>query len=247
MAHRGWHTDALTGLENTVRAFARAASEGYSYVETDARVTADGTVVLHHDPFLGRTTGANALISDLTLAEVQTLAVGGREPVPTLAEALAALPHTRFNVDLKVEAAVRPVLTDLEDADAWDRVCLASFSEPRLNRLRDLAGPRLFTGLGPRSVAALRARSVLPVPLPARGLPRGDVVQVPPGTGLVRLVDRRLLAQAHRTGREVHVWTIDDRARMHQLLDLGVDGIVTDAPDVLREVLDRRGSWRPHP
>lgn len=245
MAHRGWHTDTLSGLENTLRAFARAASEGYSYVETDARVTADGAVMLHHDPFLGRTTGANALISDLTLAEVRTLLVGGREPVPTLTEALAALPRTRFNIDLKVEAAVCPVLADLDRADAWDRVCLASFSEPRLARLRRTAGPRLFTSLGPRSVAALRARSVLPVPLPGRGLPRGDVVQVPPGAGLVRLVDRRLLAQAHRSGREVHVWTINDADQMHRLLDLGVDGIVTDAPGVLRDVLRRRGSWRP--
>jgi glycerophosphoryl diester phosphodiesterase len=139
------------------------------------------------------------------------------------------------------------VLAVLEATGAWHRVCLASFSESRLERVRRLAGRRVLTALGPRSVAALRARSVLPVALPAAGLPRGDVVQVPVGVPGVRLVDRRLVHEAHRGGREVHVWTVDDRASMVRLLDLGVDGIITDAPDVLREVLEVRGQRRHGP
>lgn len=243
MAHRGWHTGLLTGLENTLAAFTRAVEEGYAYVETDAQATADGHVVLHHDLTLGRTTTAEGAVGRLGLTEVRQVLVGGREPVPTLREVLAALPGVRLNIDLKTDATVLPVLAALEAADAWHRVCLASFSEPRLARVRRLAGPRLLTALGPRSVAALRARSVLPVGLPRAGLPHGGVVQVPVGVPGLRLVDRRLVHEAHRGGREVHVWTIDDRATMARLLEVGVDGLITDAPDVLREVLDVRGRW----
>jgi glycerophosphoryl diester phosphodiesterase len=244
MAHRGWHTGGTAGLENTLVAFTRAVAEGYAYVETDAQATADGHVVLHHDLTLGRTTTSEGAVGRLTLREVGEVLVGGREPVPTLREVLTALPGVRLNLDLKTDAAVLPVLAVLEATDAWHRVCLASFSESRLERVRRLAGRRLLTALGPRSVAALRARSVLPVALPATGLPRGDVVQVPVGVPGVRLVDRRLVHEAHRGGREVHVWTVDDRTSMVRLLDLGVDGIITDAPDVLQEVLEVRGERR---
>lgn len=243
MAHRGWHTGAMAGLENTLAAFTRAVEEGYTYVETDAQATADGHVVLHHDRTLGRTTAGEGAVGGLTLREIGDGLVGGREPVPTLREVLDALPGVRLNIDLKTDAAVRPVLAVLESTDAWHRVCLSSFSESRLARVRRLVGPRLLTALGPLSVAALRARSVLPFSLPATGLPHGEVVQVPVGVPGFRLVDRRLLREAHRTGREVHVWTVDDRSEVERVLDLGVDGIITDAPDVLREVLDIRGRW----
>lgn len=243
MAHRGWHTGTMAGLENTLAAFTRAVEEGYAYVETDAQATADGHVVLHHDRTLGRTTAGDGTVGGLTLRELGDELVGGREPIPTLREVLDALPGVRLNIDLKTDAAVLPVLAVLEVTGAWHRVCLASFSESRLARLRRLVGPRLLTALGPRSVAALRARSVLPLSLPATGPPPGDVVQVPVGVPGLRLVDRRLLREAHRTGREVHVWTVDDRSEVERLLDLGVDGVITDAPDVLREVLDIRGRW----
>ena len=243
MAHRGWHTGTTVGLENTLVAFTRAVEEGYAYVETDAQATADGHVVLHHDRTLGRTTAGPGTVGGLTLRELGNELVGGREPIPTLREVLEALPGVRLNIDLKTDAAVRPVLAVLEATGAWHRVCLSSFSESRLARVRRLVGPRLLTALGPRSVAALRARSVLPLSLAAAGPPHGDVVQVPLGVPGLRLVDRRLLREAHRTGREVHVWTVDDRSEVERVLDLGVDGIITDAPDVLREILGARGRW----
>lgn len=243
MAHRGWHTGELTGLENTLAAFVRAAAEGYAYVETDAQATADGAVVLHHDATLTRTTGVAAPVVQLSLPEVRRALVGGQEPVPTLDEVLRALPHTRFNIDLKTDAVVDPLLRLLNVHEAWDRVCLASFSDSRLARVRRLTRGRVLTSLGPASVGALRVRSLLPVGLPARGPPSGQLVQVPAGARWLPLVDHRFLAQAHRSGREVHVWTVDSPTRMHALLELGVDGIITDAPEVLREVLDTRGRW----
>ncbi len=245
MAHRGWHIGNLAGMENTLSAFVRAVDEGYAYVETDAHTSADGVVVLHHDLGLARTTGGAGHLATLSAAELSGLLVAGREPVPTLAEVLLALPRTRFNIDVKADSTVRPLLTVLSDTDSWDRVCVAAFSEPRLRQLRRLAGPRLLTSLGPTSVAALRVRALLPVGMPTTGLPVGDVAQVPVGAWGLRVVDRRFVGEVHHGSREVHMWTVNEAALMHGLLDRGVDGVITDAPDVLREVLESRGQWRP--
>lgn len=245
MAHRGWHTGDLAGCENTLAAFTRAVAEGYQHVETDARATADGTAVLHHDATLGRTTSGSGPLAATSTAALAGVRVAGREPVPTLAETLAALPRTRLNVDVKSDDAVVPVLEAVAAADAWDRVCLAAFSGARLARLRRLAGPRLCTALAPAEVLALRVRSVSLLALPRRrpGPGAPSCAQVPPGAGPARLVDRRFVAQAHRHGLEVHAWTVDDRAQLVRLLDLGVDGVITDAPDVARDVLAARGAW----
>ncbi|WP_460866291.1 glycerophosphodiester phosphodiesterase family protein [Rhodococcus aerolatus] len=243
MAHRGWHTADLAGLENTLAAFTRAVDEGYAYVETDARAAADGTAVLHHDAGLDRTTTASGPVAARSAAELAHARVGGREPVPTLREALRALPRTRFNVDVKTDDAVPGVLEDLAATDAWDRVCLASFSGRRLARLRAAAGPRLCTALSPAGVLALRVRAVALVDLPHRWLPAGLCAQVPLGPAAAPLVDRRLLLQAHRLGLEVHAWTVDDPRATARLLDLGVDGVITDRPDLLRDLLVARGCW----
>ncbi|MFD5828723.1 glycerophosphodiester phosphodiesterase [Lentzea sp. NPDC060358] len=239
-AHRGWHVDDLTGMENSLSSFRRAVQEGYRYIETDVHATADGEVVVHHDDTLDRTTDGHGRVADLPWAEVRHARVGGREPVTRLADVLEELPGTFFNIDVKTENAVEPVLTLLRKTNALQRVCLASFSDNRLARLRRQGGPGLLTSMGPRSAGALWAAGRIPL----AGLAvRGQVAQVPVSQGRLTVVDRRFVRAAHRRALEVHVWTIDDEAAMRTLLDLGVDGLVTDRPDVLREVLRSRNSW----
>jgi glycerophosphoryl diester phosphodiesterase len=114
-------------------------------------------------------------------------------------------------------------------------VCVGSFSDRRLRRLRALLGPRLCTSYGPAQIAALRTVGRAPG--------GGLAAQVPVRQGRLPLVDRRFVAAAHARGLHVHVWTIDDPVEMERLLDLGVDGLMTDRPSVLREVLERRGAW----
>jgi glycerophosphoryl diester phosphodiesterase len=240
-AHRGWHLDDLAGMENSLSAFRRAAAEGYRYLETDVHATRDGVVVVLHDPTLDRTTDGSGCIEQLSWAATRTARVGGREPLCRLEDLLEELPGALLNVDVKSDAAVAPVLDLLRRTGSWDRVCLASFSEARLRRLRRAAGPKLLTSMGTASVAALRLRSALPF-LPGPPI-KGSLAQLPVRSLGIRLVDRALVRYVHRHGLEVHVWTVDRAAEMVALLDLGVDGVVSDRPDVLREVLRARNAW----
>lgn len=241
-AHRGWHVGELAGMENSLAAFRRAVAEGYRYIETDVHATADGVVVVHHDAALDRTTDGRGALASLPWSQVRRARVAGREPVCRLEDVLEELPDALLNVDVKAESAVRPVLDVLRRTDAWDRVCLASFSDRRLARLRRMAGHRLLTSMGPRSVGALWATGRFPL-LPIGAAVRGVMAQVPVRQGRLTVVDHRLVRVARRRGFEVHVWTVDEEPDMRALLDLGVDGLVTDRPDVLREVLRSRGTW----
>ena len=235
-AHRG---GAAAGDENTAEAFARAVALGFRYVETDVHATADGVPVVFHDASLDRLTGTAGRVADLRWADLATLRVGGAGAVPRLDEVLAAWPQIRFNIDVKADTATAPTVDVIRRGDAADRVLLASFSDARLARVRALAGPRVATSLGRGEVARLRLSSWVGTPL---RLPASAVAaQVPTRHGRVPIVDRRFLARAHRLGLQVHVWTIDDPAEMGRLLDLGVDGIMTDRPEVLREVYATRG------
>ncbi len=237
-AHRG---GAAEGDENTAEAFGRAVALGYRYVETDVHATADGVPVVFHDPDLLRVTGSAGAITDLRWADLATVRVGGAGAVPRLDDVLAAWPAVRFNIDVKADSAAAPVVETLRRAGVAGRVLLASFSDARLARLRALAGPRVATSLGMRGVARLRLASLTgrPVRLPASVV----AAQVPVRYARVPVVDRRFVAYAHRCGLQVHVWTIDDPATMDALLDVGVDGIMTDRVEVLRDVYLRRGHW----
>lgn len=229
-------------MENSLTAFRRAAAEGYQYLETDVRSTRDGVVVILHDPTLDRTTDGSGEVEQLGWAAVKSARVGGREPVCRLAELLEELPDALLNIDVKADSAVEPVLQLLQHTGQWHRVCIAAFSEARLRRLRKAAGPRALTSMGPASAAVLRLRSAAPaVPIPAPI--RGQVAQVPARVFGIPVVDRGLVRYAHGHGLEVHVWTVDQESEMHALLDLGVDGLMTDRPDVLRAVLRARRAW----
>ncbi|WFE55850.1 glycerophosphodiester phosphodiesterase [Micromonospora sp. WMMD712] len=237
-AHRG---GAAHGDENTAEAFARAVGLGYRYVETDVHATADGVAVVFHDATLRRVTGQPGRVADLRWADLASVRVGGAAVVPRLDDVLGAWPQVRFNVDVKADGAVAPTVAALGRAAAADRVLLASFSDARLARLRAATHGRVATGLGARGVARLRVASLHGRPV--RLHPSVVAAQVPPRFGRVPVVDRRFLAYAHGLGLHVHVWTIDEPAEMHELLDLGVDGIMTDHVGVLRDVYRSRGHW----
>lgn len=236
-AHRGGAAD---GLENTVFQFRRAVELGYRYIETDVHATADGKLVAFHDETLDRVTDGAGRIADLFWSDVSQARVAGKEPVPLFEELLETFPEVRWNVDIKAEPALHPLLDLLERTDSWNRVCVGSFSEKRVVRAQHLAGPRLATSFGTRGVLNLRLRS-WGAPLPVR---RSAVAaQVPEEQSGVPVVDQRFIRAAHARGVQVHVWTINEADRMHRLLDLGVDGIMTDHIDTLREVMVERGVW----
>ncbi|MET9394406.1 glycerophosphodiester phosphodiesterase [Streptomyces sp. NPDC006624] len=236
-AHRGGAAD---GLENTVRQFRAAVAAGYRYIETDVHATRDGRLVAFHDATLDRVTDGAGPIAGLPWQEVRRARVGGVEPVPLFEELLETFPGVRWNVDVKAEAALLPFLDLVERTNSWDRICLGSFSEARLVRAQRLAGPRLATSYGTRGVLGLRLRSW---GLPAAVRRSAVAAQVPEVQSGIHVVDRRFLHTAHARGLQVHVWTVNDAASMHRLLDLGVDGIMTDHIDTLRKVMEDRGVW----
>ena len=153
-----------------------------------------------------------------------------------------------FNIDAKSEEVALPLLEVIHEHDALGRVLVASFDESRLRRLRRLE-PHLVTSVGVGAVTRLVAASQLAqparrllVPGPLEGV---WAVQVPEKMGAIRVVDRRFVATAHALGCAVHVWTVNEEEQMHRLLDLGVDGIITDYPTRARKVLEERGQWHP--
>ena len=236
-AHRGGAAD---GLENTMAQFRRAVQTGYRYIETDVHATADGKLVAFHDSTLDRVTNGSGRIADLPWQDVRHARVAGKEPVPLFEELLETFPEVRWNVDLKAESSLHLFLELIERTRAWDRICVGSFSEARVVRAQRLAGPRLATSYGTRGVLNLRLRS-LGVPAALR---RSAVAaQVPESQSGIRVVDHRFVRAAHARGLQVHVWTINEPDRMHRLLDLGVDGIMTDHIDTLRKVMEERGVW----
>lgn len=230
----------LTGLENTLPAFRRAVSEGYRYLETDVHATADGVLVAFHDAVLDRVTDSRGPIASLTYRQVRGALIGGREPIPTLAEVLQACPGALLNIDPKSDRAVGPLVDMLGQEHAWDRVCIGSFSDRRIAAIRRAGPPGLATSLGPRAAGRL---VVSRLRFSGAAGSEAFAAQLPVRWRGVRIVTENLVRRAHARGLEVHAWTVDDPTDMTRLLDAGVDGIMTDRPDILRTVLDARGLW----
>ena len=241
LAHRGF---SLDGLENSMVAFGAAVDLGYRYVETDVHATRDGVVVAFHDASLDRVTDAVGLVAELPWSAVGAARIGGVEPVPRLADVLGSWPDLRVNIDVKSAAAVGPTVEVIERTAAHERVCVTAFSDARRRAVvRALSRP-VATSAGTRTVAAfLGATAVHSGRAQARVLREVDCLQVPERQGRVPVVTAATVAAAHTYGVQVHVWTVNDPAEMVRLLDLGVDGLVTDRADLLRDVLRSRGTW----
>lgn len=243
-AHRG---GALipdnAGIENSLAAFAHAVRAGYQYLETDVHTTRDGVLVAFHDERLDRATDGRGEIANHTAAALADVRIGGREPIPKLDELLDAFPTCRFNIDLKSARAIEPLARTIEAHRAHDRVCVASFGVDRIRAFRKRIGARVPTAVSSVAVAWNAFVPVLPRLLNSPGV----AIQLPVsqfvGHTQVRVLTRRLIRHAHAAGKAVHVWTVDEADQMSDLIDFGVNGIFTDRPDVLKDVLVSRGLW----
>lgn len=266
IAHRGGAAEAP---ENTMAAFEHARSLGFAYVELDVRATADGVLVVYHDPVLDTLTDRSGGVAELSWSEVKEARVEGEEPVPRLEEVLDAWPDLRVNIDPKHPKAVEPLVKILQARDCADRVCISTFSDRRTLLVRRLLGNRYCTATTLSNIARIRAESLLPTRLEQTSRitssdrqsknagdqealndaavktvsPKAGCAQVPASIHGRRLVDERFIRAAHRHGLQVQVWTVNSASEMHSLLDMGVDGIMTDKITLLRSVLMERGQW----
>jgi glycerophosphoryl diester phosphodiesterase len=236
-AHRGGAAEAP---ENSWAAFEHAVALGYRYIETDVRTTADGVALTIHDPTLDRVAQQPGVLRKMRWAQVRASKLRDGRGIPRLEEVLSAWPHVRWNIDVKRREAIAPVVDALRRTASADRVLVAAFAGRRTSRVRAALGPELATGAGTWTVARLVAAKVW-----ARAPVRCQAVaaQVPVQSRGIPIVDTAFLKVCHRAGVAVHVWTVDEPREMERLLDLGVDGIMTDRPSSLKEVLERRGQW----
>lgn len=246
LAHRGLvtrHDHAYGIAENSFAAVSAAHAAGAVYVESDCHLTADGTVVLFHDPDLSRVTGDLRLVSEVTTRELELL-MAERGGLITLGQALDSFPETRFNLDVKAAGAADDVGRLV--APHAHRVLVTSFSDARRRAalsaaLAAGAAIRPATSAGSSTIGRLlSALAVRSAPLVRRVLDGIDALQVPERQGRLRVVTPRLISAAHRNRVEVHVWTVNDPTDMERLVGLGVDGIVTDRADVALGVLGGR-------
>jgi len=237
LAHRGL---AVEAPENTLLAFAHALAQGVEFLETDVHASSDGVAMIAHDPDLTRVLGRAENVADLSAAELAALDLGEGQHMPTLAEALDAFPEARFNIDLKVGAAIPSTVEAVKASRAEKRVLLTSFSERRRRAALALMPGVATSASGPVFAGALLAATVRGGPV-VRGILRDvQAVQIPERALGMSTVSPGRLRQYRAAGVEVHVWTINDAASMHRLLDLGVDGIVTDRADLAMDVLRSR-------
>lgn len=249
IAHRG---SRMLWPENTDASFQGAYDLGYRHFETDLHLTADETLVCFHDPTLDRTTNATGPVRERTLAELQALDAGYRHGttegytfrdlgvrIPTLAWVLETFPDVSMVVDMKSDGLAEPLARLVHDHEAEDRVIVGSFSERRLAEFRSLTRGRVATSVGP----ATARKWLLASRVGRRARGEAAALQLPARMRGVRVVDQRLVEAAHRNGLQVHVWTVNERPEMTRLLDMGVDGLITDRPDVLKEVMVERGEW----
>ncbi|MEX0825465.1 MAG: glycerophosphodiester phosphodiesterase [Acidimicrobiia bacterium] len=238
LAHRG---SRVLWPENTMVAFQGAVDMGYRYLEIDVHVSRDGRVVVFHDDRLERLTDGVGRVWERTWDELQALDAaynfklaevfplrGTGLKVPLLADLLQTFPEALFNIDLKQAGIEEVVASEIERLQAQDRVLIGSFRDWRIREFRRLTRGRVAVSAGPRELA--QAVASCRVGLPVRGI--ADALQIPRRIASARLVD-----SAHKAGKQVHVWTVNAPDQMKTLLAMGVDGIITDRPDLLNEVV----------
>ena len=245
-AHRG---SRVLWPENTAEAFQGAVDLGYRYIETDVRITRDGVVVAFHDETLERTTNGKGSVDQWDFADLQRLDAawwfdpdggyplrGTGVKVRSLDEVFATWPEALFNIDLKGSNLEWPVADVIKRHSREESTLIGSFVDYRVARFRRVTRGEVAVSAGPLSVLAMVAASRI-----GRTVRRPiQAYQLPFNYKLVP-IDHKLISAIHAAGAQLHTWTVNEASDMRRLLDLGVDGIVTDRPDTLNEVLRERG------
>jgi glycerophosphoryl diester phosphodiesterase len=250
IAHRG---GAGLWPENTLYAFEKAAGLGVDVIEIDVRSTSDGALVVMHDATVDRTTDGAGRVNGMTLAELkkldagyrwssdggQTFPVRGRGiTVPTLEEVFRALPESRFNIEPKQDAPsiIEPLCRLIRRQGMADKVVVGSFSSTIMSEFRK-ACPEVATSASPAEVSKFLAMQK--VGLDGAYSPPMQALQVPEYIGGIPVLTRAMVGAAHSRNLEVHAWTVNETQDMKRLIEMGVDGLMTDYPDRLMKLLAR--------
>jgi len=228
-AHRGGSMEAP---ENTIESFEYSIEIGSSYIETDVQLSSDGIPYIFHDDDLSRLFQKDIVFNSLHSDEINQLMLFDKYRIPTLESTLNKFPNTFFQIDVKTDEVVLPALEVIKKTNSIKNVCLASFSSKRLKQVHNLH-PEICLSMGPFEVMKLLLASYN---LYKKKVP-GNCLQIPIYQYGIKLVTKRFINYVHSIGLKIHVWTINDEDTMLKLIDLGVDGIITDRPKTLKDLL----------
>ena len=230
LAHRG---GSIESYENTLASFAYAQSIGCKYIETDVQVSLDGIPYIFHDESLLRITGINSIFSSITSSEIDKIRIFNDHPIPKLDAALKEFPELFFQIDLKTDLVAIPALEVIKKNNAEKRVCIASFNSNRLKQVKENY-PEMCLSMGPKEVAKLLLASFGLF----KGEIPGDCLQVPIYSHGIKVVTKRFIKFVQSRNLKIMVWTINDEKTLKKLINMNVDGIITDTPKLLTELLN---------
>ncbi|MBT4695545.1 MAG: glycerophosphodiester phosphodiesterase [Alphaproteobacteria bacterium] len=235
-AHRGGNEFAP---ENSFRAFKSAVDIGYKYLETDVHLTKDGFLIAFHDDTLDRVTDKSGLIRDLTLSEVKKAKIAGTDEIPLLSELLNSFTDCFFNIDCKVDETVQPLINLINNKDFINRVCIGSFSQKRINFIRKSLGKDVKTSMGPAEVILSKFLSYTSLGYNFKS----SYTSIPIKRYGINLLDERNINYLKSNNQKVIAWTINDEDQMKMLINIGIDGIMTDNLTLLKKVLIEESLW----
>ena len=232
IAHRGGNTDFP---ENTIASFEKALELGYTCIETDVQVSLDKVVYVYHDSDFKRLLDIDKKVSDTSSEEIDTYLLAGKHKIPRLQEVFDQFPETIFNIDAKSWDVVKPLANVIKESNAMSRVYIASFSDRRVRYLSKILGGNVKTVAGTLQVI----KFIIGFLTGFRFSFSADFIQVPERKFGITLVSYRSIQYAKRIKIPVHVWTINDQHKMASLIQLGVNGIMTDECEKLKLVLEK--------
>jgi glycerophosphoryl diester phosphodiesterase len=235
-AHRGGNEFAP---ENSFRAFKSAVDIGYKYLETDVHLTKDGFLIAFHDDTLDRVTNKSGLIRDLTLSEIKKAKIAGTDEIPLLSELLNSFTDCFFNIDCKVDETVQPLINLINNKDFINRVCIGSFSQKRINFIRKSLGKEVKTSMGPAEVILSKFLSYTSLGYNFKS----SYTSIPIRRYGINLLDERNINYLKSNNQKVIAWTINDEDQMKMLINIGIDGIMTDNLTLLKKVLIEESLW----
>ena len=228
LSHRGNSNDFI---ENSFEAFNSVIQMGYKYIETDLRMTLDGEVIAFHDPDLKRLFNLDLLVKDLTFNEISNLFKEKNCRLLTLEDALKEFPHINFNIDLKVKEAIQHSVKVVANLNSFDRVCFASFHSSHTKKILHL-NQNAIVSMSMKDVALFKFFKIYNK--------RIKVIQIPIKWKGIKVLTRNLMQAAYKNNLLVHVWTVNDKDTINDLIDIGVNGIITDQPELLMKTMKER-------
>ncbi len=234
-AHRGGSYDFF---ENTLDAFNNSIKLGYRHIETDIRHTKDNKLVIFHDPDLKRICGLNRKIDSLNYEDLKEIKIFKKHTIPLLDEVLSSWPEINFNIEPKSLESAHLLKEKLKSTKNIERICIGSFSNIKMDIFRKEFKDNLCTSMTESETILFFLNRVLPIYI--NSIP---CLQIPMKHLGFRIVTQKLVEHVHSLGKKIHVWTINDENQMVDLININVDGIMTDKPKTLKKVLQKKSLW----